>query len=134
MTTFATVWLVVAGLGFAVCGSLCIFRTSMLVAWGRKNAKNKIRMVPIFKHTLQASVPHLHTLRGNLHLALGNRHLRSRFASFPLACDAGARYRTRAHSAFAKRNTSLTSGGRPSGAIANLLCPACWLRRDANQR
>ena len=57
---------------------------------GTEERENKIRMVSIFKHTLQASVPHLHTLRGSLHLALGNRHyLRSGFPSFPLACYAG---------------------------------------------
>jgi hypothetical protein len=56
---------------------------------GTEERENKIRMVSIFKHTLQASVPHLHTLRGSLHLVLGNRHyFRSGFPSFPLACYA----------------------------------------------
>jgi hypothetical protein len=36
MTT-KVIWLVIASLGFAVCGSLCVFKTNMLVAWGRKN-------------------------------------------------------------------------------------------------
>ena len=37
MTTFKVAWLVIAGLAFAGCGYLCIFRTNMLVGWGRKN-------------------------------------------------------------------------------------------------
>jgi len=37
MTTFGIVWLVVMSLGFAACRWLCVFRTSMLVGWGRKN-------------------------------------------------------------------------------------------------
>jgi hypothetical protein len=43
-------------------------------------------MVPVFKHTHEASIPHIHSLRGNIPLALGNRHhLRSGFSTFPLA-------------------------------------------------
>ena len=53
---------------------------------GTQERENEIRMVPIFKHTHEVSVPHIHSLRGSLHLALGNRHhLRSGFPSFPLA-------------------------------------------------
>jgi hypothetical protein len=41
MTTFKAIWFVVMILGFAVCGWLCVFKTEMLVTWGRKNAKTK---------------------------------------------------------------------------------------------
>jgi hypothetical protein len=37
MTTFGIVWLVVMVLMFAVCGWLCVFKTNMLVTWGRRN-------------------------------------------------------------------------------------------------
>jgi len=37
MTAFGAIWLSVFILGFAVCGWLCVFRTSMLVEWGRRN-------------------------------------------------------------------------------------------------
>jgi hypothetical protein len=37
MSTFGIVWLVVMSLGFAVCGWLFVFKTSMMVGWGRKN-------------------------------------------------------------------------------------------------
>jgi hypothetical protein len=37
MTTFGIVWLVVMVLIFAVCGWLCVFKTNMLVTWGRGN-------------------------------------------------------------------------------------------------
>jgi len=46
MTTFKTIWFVVMILGFAVCGWLCVFRTDMLVMWGRKNAKTKFAWSP----------------------------------------------------------------------------------------
>jgi len=39
-------WFVVMILGFAVCGWLCVFRTDMLVTWGRKNAKTKFALSP----------------------------------------------------------------------------------------
>jgi hypothetical protein len=53
---------------------------------GTEERENEIRMVPVFKHTHEASIPHIHSLRGNIPLALGNRHhLRSGFSTFPLA-------------------------------------------------
>jgi hypothetical protein len=36
MTTSKIIWLVILSLGFAVCGWLCVFRTNMLVTWGRR--------------------------------------------------------------------------------------------------
>jgi len=54
---------------------------------GTKEREDEVRTVPVFKHTHEASVPYIHSLRGSLHLALGNRHhLRSGFPSFPIAC------------------------------------------------
>ena len=54
---------------------------------GTEECENEVRMVPIFKHTDEVWVPHIHSLRRNIPLALGNRHhLRSVFSSFPLAC------------------------------------------------
>jgi hypothetical protein len=54
---------------------------------GTEERENEIRMVPVFKHSHEASVPHIHSLRRNIPLALGNRHhLRNGFSSFPLAC------------------------------------------------
>ena len=86
MTTFKAIWFVIMILGFAVCGWLCIFRTNMLVTWGRKNAKTKFAW-SLFERTHEASVSHIHSLRGSLHLALGNRpHICSGFPSFPIAC------------------------------------------------
>jgi len=44
-------------------------------------------MVPILKRTHEAWVPHIHSLRRNIPLALGSRHhLRGGFSSFPLVC------------------------------------------------
>jgi len=40
------VWFLIMILGFAVCGGLCVFRTNMLVTWGRKNAKTKFAGSP----------------------------------------------------------------------------------------
>jgi len=37
MTIPQTTWLVIMVLVFGVCGWLCVFRTNMLVTWGRKN-------------------------------------------------------------------------------------------------
>src|SRR5208282_6365678 len=37
ITTFKAAWLVIASLGFVACGYLCVFRTDMVVGWGRKN-------------------------------------------------------------------------------------------------
>jgi hypothetical protein len=31
------IWFAVMGLGFAACGWLCVFRTGVVVGWGRKN-------------------------------------------------------------------------------------------------
>ena len=54
---------------------------------GTEERENEIRMVPIFERTHEASVSHIHSLRGSLHLALGNRpHICSGFPSFPIAC------------------------------------------------
>jgi hypothetical protein len=39
---------------------------------GTEERENEIRMVPIFEHTYEASVSHVHSLRGSLLLALGN--------------------------------------------------------------
>ena len=47
MTTFGIVWLVVFSLGFALFGWLCVFRTEMLVAMGRKNY-DKVNSYPRF--------------------------------------------------------------------------------------
>jgi hypothetical protein len=42
MTTSKAIWLAVMSLGFYVCGGLCIFKTNLLVGWGRRNyTKNK---------------------------------------------------------------------------------------------
>ena len=51
MTTFKAIWFVVTILGFAVSGWLCVFRTDVLVKWGRKNAKAKFAWSPF------ASIP-----------------------------------------------------------------------------
>jgi hypothetical protein len=54
---------------------------------GTEERENEIRMVSVFKHTYEASVPYIHSLRWNIPLALGNRHhLRSGFSSLPIAC------------------------------------------------
>jgi hypothetical protein len=37
MTTFGAISFTVLVLGFMVCGWFCVFRTNVLVAWGRKN-------------------------------------------------------------------------------------------------
>jgi hypothetical protein len=37
MKASQAIWVVTMVLGFAVCGWLCVFRTNMLVTWGRKN-------------------------------------------------------------------------------------------------
>jgi hypothetical protein len=54
---------------------------------GTEERENEIRMVSIFKHTHEASVPQIYSLCGSLHLVLGDRtHLCSGFPSFPIAC------------------------------------------------
>jgi hypothetical protein len=54
---------------------------------GTEERENEIRMVSVFKHPHEASVPRLHSLRWNIPLALGNRHhLRSGCPPFPLGC------------------------------------------------
>ena len=87
MSAFTAIWFVIMILGFAICGWLCVFRTNMAGDVGTEECENEVRMVPIFKHTDEVWVPHIHSLRRNIPLALGNRHhLRSVFSSFPLAC------------------------------------------------
>ena len=41
MTSFGIVWLALLSLGFGACGWLCVFRTEMLVAWGRKSYERR---------------------------------------------------------------------------------------------
>jgi len=43
MTTSGAITIAVLSVAFYVCGGLCIFRTKMLVAWGRRRyAKSKL--------------------------------------------------------------------------------------------
>jgi hypothetical protein len=59
MTTFGIVWLVVMSLGFAVCGWLCVLKTSVLVGWGRKNyGKSRfVQSSPLSSIVLKRSYP-----------------------------------------------------------------------------
>jgi hypothetical protein len=59
MTTFGAVWIVAMSLGFAVCGWLCVFKTNMVVAWGRRNyAKSKfVRAYPFSSMVLRPWYP-----------------------------------------------------------------------------
>jgi hypothetical protein len=57
MTTFKAIWFVIMILGFAVCGWLCIFRTNMLVTWGRKNAKTKFAWSPFSSVPMKPQYP-----------------------------------------------------------------------------
>jgi hypothetical protein len=57
MTTFKAIWFVVMILGFAVCGWLCVFRTDMLVTWGRKNAKTKFAWSPFSSIPMKPQYP-----------------------------------------------------------------------------
>jgi hypothetical protein len=55
---------------------------------GTEERENGIRMVSIFKHTDEASVPDIYLLRWNIPLALGNRHhLGGGCPPFSLACE-----------------------------------------------
>jgi hypothetical protein len=49
---------------------------------GTEERENEIRMVPIFERTHEASVSHIHSLRGSLHLALDNRPHTMQWFSF----------------------------------------------------
>ena len=45
MSTFKIIWFVITSLIFSVCGWLFLFRTNMVVGWGRKNyGKGKRRV------------------------------------------------------------------------------------------
>ena len=57
MTTFKAIWFVILILGFAVCGWLCVFRTNMLVTWGRKNAKTKFAWSPFSSIPMKPAYP-----------------------------------------------------------------------------
>ena len=57
MTTFGIVWLVVMLPMFAVCGWLCVFKTNMLVRWGRKNAKTKFASSPFSSVPMKPGYP-----------------------------------------------------------------------------
>jgi hypothetical protein len=59
MTAFGVIWFSIFILGFAVCGWLCVFRTSMLVEWGRRNyAKSRIvRAYPFSNMVLKPWYP-----------------------------------------------------------------------------
>jgi hypothetical protein len=59
MTTFGVGWLVVMSLGFAVCGWLCVFKTSAVVGFGRKNyEKNKfVRSYPFSNMVIKPWYP-----------------------------------------------------------------------------
>ena len=45
VTTFGITWLVVANIGFAVCGWLCVFKTSMLVRMAQRNYTRRSKFV-----------------------------------------------------------------------------------------
>ena len=57
MTTFKAIWFVMMILGFTICGWLCVFRTNMLVTWGRKNAKTKFAWSPFSGIPMQSGYP-----------------------------------------------------------------------------
>jgi hypothetical protein len=57
MTTFTPILFVAMILGFAFCGWLCIFRTDMLVTWGRKNAKTKFAWSPFSSIPMKPQYP-----------------------------------------------------------------------------
>ena len=59
MTTSKAIWFVIVVLGFAVCGWLCVFRTNMLVMWGRKNyAKSKfVQAYPFSSMVMKPGYP-----------------------------------------------------------------------------
>ena len=57
MTTFKAIWFAIMILGFAVCGWLCIFRTNILVTWGRKNAKTKFAWSPFSSIPMKPQYP-----------------------------------------------------------------------------
>jgi hypothetical protein len=61
MTTFGIIWIVVASLGFAVCGWLCVFKTSALVRMGQRNyARSKfVQAQPFSKMVLKPWYPTL---------------------------------------------------------------------------
>ena len=46
MTRCGSVWFVIVILGCAVCGWFCLFRTNLLVTWGRRNAKTTFAWFP----------------------------------------------------------------------------------------
>jgi hypothetical protein len=56
MTPFGVIWLVIMSGVFAVCGWFCVFRTNMLVTWGRKNyEKSKFVQAYPFSNVVQKS-------------------------------------------------------------------------------
>jgi hypothetical protein len=57
MTTFGIGWLVVMLLMFAVCGWFCVFKTNMLVRWGRKNAKRSFAWSPFSSVPMKPGYP-----------------------------------------------------------------------------
>jgi hypothetical protein len=57
MTTFKAIWFVIMILVFAVSGWLCLFKTNMLVIWGRKNSKTKFAWSPFSNIPGKAGYP-----------------------------------------------------------------------------
>ena len=59
MTTSEAIWLAFGTLVFYVCGGLCIFKTKMLVSWGRESyAKSKfVRSYPFSNMVTKAWYP-----------------------------------------------------------------------------
>jgi hypothetical protein len=59
MTAFGIAWFVIMVLVFVVCGWLCVFKTNMLVAMGRKNyEKSKFaKLSPFSNIVLKPSYP-----------------------------------------------------------------------------
>jgi len=57
MTTVNAIRGVIIILGLVVCGWLCIFRTNMLVTWGRKNAKTKFAWSPFSSMPMKPQYP-----------------------------------------------------------------------------
>jgi hypothetical protein len=57
MTTVNAIRGVITILGLVVCGWLCIFRTNMLVTWGRKNANTKFAWSPFSSIPMKPQYP-----------------------------------------------------------------------------
>ncbi len=72
MTTSGAITIAVLSVAFYVCGGLCIFRTKMLVAWGRRSyAKSKL----VQGHPLSdmVTISRLHQVCWSIYLAVGAR-------------------------------------------------------------